>query len=96
MKNQFKIIQAFFPYANEVTIEPIVGGLINTTFSVQIQNAHQCKKYILQQINTAIFQNPKTIQANITAVSNYLKSKKYPHLIKNIALVVTQLFLRLI
>ncbi len=79
MKNQFQIIQAFFPHANEVTIEPIVGGLINTTFSVQIQNAQQCKKYILQQINTAVFQNPKTIQTNITAVSNYLKSKKYPH-----------------
>ena len=79
MKNQFQIIQAFFPHANEVTIEPILGGLINTTFSVQIQNAQQCKNYILQQINTAIFQNPKMIQANITAVSNYLKSKKYPH-----------------
>ena len=30
MKNQFQIIQAFFPNAKEVTIEPIVGGLINT------------------------------------------------------------------
>lgn len=79
MKNQFQIIQAFFPHANEVTIEPILGGLINTTFSVQIQNAQQCKNYILQQINTLVFQNPKTIQANITAVSNYLKSKKYPY-----------------
>ena len=79
MNNQFQIIQAFFPHANEVTIEPTVGGLINTTFSVQIQNAQQCKNYILQQINTVVFQNPKTIQTNITAVSNYLKSKKYPH-----------------
>ena len=79
MKNQFQIIQAFFSHAKEVTIEPILGGLINTTFSVQIQNAQQCKKYILQQINTAVFQNPKTIQTNITALSNKKKKKKYPH-----------------
>ena len=51
MKNQFQIIQAFFPHAKEVTIEPILGGLINTTFSVQIQNEQQCSNYILQQIN---------------------------------------------
>ncbi len=79
MKNQFQIIQAFFPHAKEVTIEPILGGLINTTFSVQIQKDHDYKNYILQQINTAVFQNPKKIQANITVVSNYLKSKKYPY-----------------
>jgi hypothetical protein len=79
MKNQFQIIQAFFPNAKEVTIEPIVGGLINTTFSVQILKEQQCKNYVLQQINTAIFENPKAIQANISSVSHYLKSKKYPH-----------------
>ncbi|MEN9929151.1 MAG: hypothetical protein RLZZ231_1072, partial [Bacteroidota bacterium] len=79
MKNQFQIIQAFFPHANEVTIEPILGGLINTTFSVQILKEQQCKNYVLQQINTAIFENPKAIQANISSVSHYLKSKKYPH-----------------
>ena len=79
MKNQFQIIQAFFPNAKEVTIESIVGGLINTTFSVQILKEQQCKNYVLQQINTAIFENPKAIQANISSVSHYLNSKKYPH-----------------
>lgn len=77
--NHLSILHAFLPYAKVVTIEPIQGGLINATFKVQIQDDHKREKYILQQVNTEIFQNPKAIHSNISLVSSYLKAQNYPY-----------------
>lgn len=73
------IIYSFWPQSTIVAIIPIENGLINSTFSVEvILNANR-KKYILQKINTAVFQNPKAIQTNISLVSAHLKAKGYPY-----------------
>lgn len=50
------------------TAEPIVTGLINTTW--RIQNLH--RSYILQKINDQIFKNPEAIGFNIRLIANYL------------------------
>lgn len=74
-----KISCHFLPQANVVAIFPISDGLINSTYSVEVVINAQRKKYILQKINTAVFQNPQDIQSNISLVSSYLKTNNYPH-----------------
>jgi thiamine kinase-like enzyme len=76
-----KIICHFLPRAEAVFISPITDGLINSTFSVEVVEGAQRKKYILQKINTLVFKNPKAIQSNIVLVSRFLKSNNYPHLV---------------
>jgi len=52
--------------------EPIHQGLINSTYSIQTNNG----AYILQSINHKVFKNPAAIDANINAISSYLKINK--------------------
>jgi hypothetical protein len=74
-----KIICHFLPRAEAVVISPITDGLINSTYSVEVVEGAQRKKYILQKINILVFKNPKAIQSNIVLVSSFLKSNNYPH-----------------
>lgn len=74
-----KIISHFLPRAETVVISPITNGLINSTYSVEVVIETQRKKYILQKINTLVFQKPKAIQSNIVLVSRFLKTNNYPH-----------------
>lgn len=73
------IICHFLPQAEVAVISPVADGLINSTYSVEVVLGALRKKYILQKINTAIFQNPKAIHSNISLVSSCLKSMNYPH-----------------
>jgi hypothetical protein len=74
-----KIICHFLPRAEAIVVFPITDGLINSTYSVEVVEGAQRKKYILQKINILVFKNPKAIQSNIVLVSSFLKSNNYPH-----------------
>ncbi|UKT62849.1 phosphotransferase enzyme family protein [Pedobacter mucosus] len=65
-----EILKAFGFSEENITITQIGSGLINRTYLVSEQLAD--KKYILQNINTAVFKNPEAIANNIKAVANYL------------------------
>lgn len=70
-----KIVECFFPTeGKKIDIRSIESGLINTTFSVDLDN----ERYILQQVNTDVFPDPKGIQENIIAIGHYLKENDYP------------------
>lgn len=72
------IIKAFLPNVQTFSIHPITDGLINATFKVSLPDLPD-GNYILQQINTQVFQQPENIHTNITLVNQHLKAKKYPH-----------------
>ncbi|HMU47331.1 MAG TPA: aminoglycoside phosphotransferase family protein [Chitinophagaceae bacterium] len=63
------VLKEFGLNANDVTITPIHQGLINLTWKVG-QNGHA---FILQQVNSTVFQNPEDIAFNIEEISRYLK-----------------------
>lgn len=71
------IIEAFLPNIQTFSIQPITDGLINATFKVSLEN-QSGKSYILQHINTHVFQHPENIHANIVLVGQHLKAKNYP------------------
>lgn len=50
--------------------KPWGGGLINDTFLVVTDKE---RKYILQRINTAIFQNPEQLQQNLKLISDHIR-----------------------
>ncbi len=67
MNQLSNILFAFGLNANNFSILPSTKGLINQTFVVTHQDTSQ--RYILQQLNTAIFKNPIAISANIKLAS---------------------------
>jgi Ser/Thr protein kinase RdoA (MazF antagonist) len=54
--------------AEEATITVFGSGLINRTWKIEYKG----EAYILQRINTAVFQQPEAIAANIDAIGTYL------------------------
>ena len=56
-------------FHTETSIEPYGNGHINDTYCVQTP------RYILQRINTQIFQNPKKLMENIENVTAFLREK---------------------
>lgn len=78
-----EILDAFFPSTPPQSLQPIGEGLINETFLLQLQNQEH---WILQRINTALFQNPKALMENFVAIARHLQSSQqyplqviYPH-----------------
>lgn len=72
------IVSSFFE--NEFQIESIencTDGLINTTYKIGLKFENSKNYFILQNVNTKIFKNPKNIQDNIVLISNFLKTTKY-------------------
>jgi Ser/Thr protein kinase RdoA (MazF antagonist) len=55
------------------TIHPLGAGNINHTFLLESHT----EKYVLQAINQAVFKNPEVIDANLTAIRDFLASH-YP------------------
>lgn len=68
------IFAHFFPEDIEAIISPIKSGHINDTFRVDTKHG----KYILQQINTSIFDQPEWITDNMVKVAQHLKKCSYP------------------
>lgn len=59
-----------------LSITPCTVGLINTTFFVQTDQ----KAYVLQKINTRVFEKPDEVMANIALVTSHLEKKGFPTL----------------
>ena len=62
------VLKEFGLDSHELTITPIHKGLINHTWKVG-QNGHA---FILQQVNSTVFQNPEDIAFNVAEISKYL------------------------
>ena len=67
------IVEQFLGSVEILSITPIENGLINHTFLVETENG----KFILQQINTLIFKNPKAIQNNHMKINGILDRSGY-------------------
>lgn len=53
-----------------VSVAPLGNGLINDTFSFKTENG---TAYVLQRINTAIFQDPDLLQDNIRKITDHIR-----------------------
>jgi thiamine kinase-like enzyme len=62
----------------DILIETLHSGHINHTFKVCLPDG---SAYILQNINTAVFQYPDRIMANVEIVAQHLQAKAYPQAI---------------
>lgn len=58
-----------------VSGQPYGNGHINDTFAVFCKDESGTVRYIVQRINTSIFQNPDQLMANISAVTEYLRKQ---------------------
>ena len=50
-------------------------GNINKTYIIEYDNEGKTEKYLVQKINTLVFNNPYLLMDNIEKVTNYLKNK---------------------
>ncbi|QCX52425.1 phosphotransferase enzyme family protein [Elizabethkingia sp. JS20170427COW] len=65
--------------SDNVSIQAITDGHINTTLQVSILENGDTKHYILQKINHYIFKNPKAIMNSIEVVNQHLHQNGYPY-----------------
>ena len=56
-------------------VAPYGNGHINDTFLVCCRAGREMKRYILQRINTLVFQNPEELMENISHVTGFLHKK---------------------
>ena len=68
-----KALEQFFPQDGIQSLEPYGSGHINSTFLVVEKDGETEKRYILQKINTSIFQKPEELMENIRNVTEYLR-----------------------
>ncbi len=68
-----EVLSAYDLEINDIEIEPIHNGLINSTW--HINNSRH--NYILQKVNHNIFKNPPAIASNIRLITDYLQ-KQFP------------------
>lgn len=73
MTRMDEVLSAYDFPMNNVAIEQIDNGLINSTW--RIKNGDQ--NFILQKVNHHIFKNPGAIASNIRLIANYLQ-KHFP------------------
>ena len=72
-----KILQYFSNTEGRIfQFETLKSGHINDTFLVKPADSRGAS-FILQQLNTAIFDRPESIARNVELVANHLKSKGY-------------------
>src|SRR5579871_4925072 len=64
-----KVISAFLPVAEHPSLQPIGSGLIHHTWKVEVSGRGD---YILQEVNTKVFQRPKAIAENLDKIGKYL------------------------
>lgn len=56
---------------NFLSYKQMAGGHINSTYLVRFKNAD----YVIQSINTFVYQNPKAVMDNISAVTSHIRNK---------------------
>lgn len=55
--------------------ELVESGHINTTYRVYYFRSGEIKDYILQRVNTYVFQDPVGVMANISSVTEFIRAK---------------------
>ncbi len=68
-----KIMQAFGVQDEILICEPFGSGHINDTYRVVTKTENGEKEYVLQRMNTQIFQNPVGLMNNIKLVTEYMR-----------------------
>ncbi len=74
MKQQCPVtpqILTAFGLPAQLRAEPVHGGHINDTFSMETPEG----QFILQRVNRFVFPSPENIMENISAVTNFLRKK---------------------
>jgi hypothetical protein len=64
-----EVLSAYDLAINDVEIERIHKGLINSTW--RIKNSH--RNFILQKVNHSIFKKPEAIASNVRLIAEYLQ-----------------------
>ncbi|HTR27833.1 MAG TPA: aminoglycoside phosphotransferase family protein [Puia sp.] len=64
-----KVISAFLPEIERPLLQPVGSGLIHHTWKVEVGGG---RAYILQEVNTNVFQRPMAIAANLDRIGRYL------------------------
>lgn len=75
-----EVLSLYFERTDYCVVTPISTGLINSTYRISL-GIHQ---FILQEINTSVFQAPEVIISNMLAVAQFLEAKDYPKAILRI------------
>lgn len=72
--NYEEIIRVFNVEGEIQSVEPFGSGHINDTLCATVVNNGKVHKYVLQKMNTEIFQDPQGLMNNIIKVTEYLKN----------------------
>src|SRR5579859_7172865 len=64
-----KVISSYLPGIDRPLLQPIGSGLIHRTWKVEVPGGDA---YILQEVNTKVFQRPMAIARNLDAIGRYL------------------------
>ncbi|MEN9399439.1 MAG: hypothetical protein RL632_540 [Bacteroidota bacterium] len=75
MVEELKQIAGLFLDETIVDIQPVTGGLINSTYKIET-NQNQC--VVLQRINANVFPDAHAIQWNMQHVGEFLQQSGYP------------------
>ena len=70
-----EVCQRFDIVGEYLTYEVINSGHINTTYRVFFKRHGEEKDYILQRVNTYVFQDPIGVMKNIALVTEFVRSK---------------------
>ncbi len=73
MENQFEILDSFILPEGEKTVLPFGNGHINNTFLIRIAGSD--KQFILQRINSYVFNHPLEVMENMQHVTAFLREK---------------------
>ena len=75
-EKQIKEVCARFGLAGEYRFyETLNSGHINTTYRVYFFRDNELKDYIVQRVNTYVFQDPVSVMNNISSVTEYIRAK---------------------
>ena len=74
-KTQLEIIKQFSLDGTVTAIRDYGSGHINENYLVKIDHDGTIAQYILQQINTDVFQNIEHLMDNVMGVTTYLKNR---------------------
>ncbi len=77
LKHDARAIAGQFQLAGEfLQAEPFGSGHINDTYRFTLATGSARSRFILQRLNTAVFQNPAAVMENIRRVTAHLAGKK--------------------
>lgn len=74
-KNILEVCKRFNIAGEYVKYETLQGGHINDTYKVYFFRGGEMKDYIVQKVNTYVFQDPVAVMDNISSVTEYICAK---------------------